>query len=82
MRWGPDAEERSSVAKKAHDAYATASAARESVADAIARVSDLEVELAKARADLAQMHKTIGTLSLRLTELEGARVARPTRKAA
>lgn len=83
MRWGHDAEERQAVVKKAHDAYATASASREEAKGAAARVDALSAELDAMRADVAEMRRTIGALSLRLREHEAIRAAVPkARKAA
>lgn len=83
MKWGKDNEERAAVAQKAHDAYATASAAREAIAGVMERCEALEAALDEAHHDLAQLHKTLGALSLRVTELERPKTtAKPTRKAA
>ena len=82
MKWGKDNEERAAVARKAHDAYATASATREAMAGVMERCEALEAALDEAHHDLAQLHKALGALSLRITELERPKAAKPTRKAA
>lgn len=79
MRWGPDHEERASVAKKAHDAYATASAAREAIAGVMAHAEELAGEMGEIRPLIDHMRRTITQLSLRIDELE--RAARPVPKA-
>lgn len=82
MRWGADMEERAAVVKKAHDAYATASASREEAKGATARVDALAAELDEMRADLAGMHRTVTALKLRIDELERARAPKLPRKVA
>lgn len=82
MRWGKDAEERAAVAKKAHDAYATASAAREEAKAASVRCGEIEAVLEGLEPALRSALKTITALALRVDELERARASKPTRKAA
>lgn len=76
-------EERASVAKKAHDAYATASATREAMAGVLARAEALAGEMEALRPLVDHLRRTVTALALRVDELErGARPVPRARKAA
>ena len=61
-RWGAEQEERTAVAKKAHDAYALGRQAMEKAENAHALAGELRAEIERLRGQIAELRGTVSAM--------------------